>query len=227
MGIFNLEGQMRSRLLALLLVLMLSVNPVTAKCVSLDVQHDPSKQQLKINRPYFIELRKQIETQWVALDPWVGISVKVRFLIAPDGQIFDIFPLGVTSNLTQEMDAAYRQCCLAIVRSFPADPLPPGQDTVVVIAEFKSRHPPGRGIDRARLATALEVTALAALVGFSIYAMCKWGVAPIGSSSNYNYRNVGEGRCTGSASCEHCSSCNFCQHCNSGFSPCNIWYLNK
>lgn len=209
----------------LLLIVFLSVNPAMAKCVALDVQHNPSKDQVKANRPYFISLRKRIESRWIAKDPWVGVTVKVRFLIAPDGTVSDIFPLGRTSDLTPEADAALRQSCLAIVESFPAGPLPGEDEDVVVFAEFKSKHPPGGGINRDKLAQALEITAIAALVGFSIYAMCKWGVAPIGSSgSSYRYGSS-EHACTGSATCSVCSSCNYCRHCNAGFSPCNIWYL--
>lgn len=210
-----------------LLVLVLCFNPAIAKSVSLDVQHSPTKAQAKVNRPYFIELRKRIEAQWEMLDPWVGVTVSVRIEISPDGSIGDIFPLGVTSRLTEEEHVALKQCCIAVSRSFPTEPLPPGQETVPVIAEFKSKSAPGGGVSRVNLGQIVETAALAALVGFSIYAICKWGVVPLGSSgSSYNY-GTGRGHsCTGSSDCRVCSSCSSCQHCNSGYSPCNVWFLN-
>ena len=215
------------RLLSLVLIVLLSVNPAFAKCVALDVQHNPSKAQERASRPYFISLRKRIESRWIARDPWVGVTVKVRFLIAPDGTVSDIFPLGRTSDLTPNIDAALRQSCLAIVESFPTEPLPGEDEDVVVFAEFKSKHPPGGGINRDRLAQALELTAIAALVGFSIYAMCKWGVAPVGSSgSSYRYGSDGHA-CIGSANCRVCRTCSSCGHCNAGLSPCNVWYWSR
>lgn len=222
----NTLGGLRFCLVSVLVALLTFANPVFAKNVSLNVQHNPSKAQVEKNRPYFIALRKSIEARWLALDPWVGTSVKLRFLIAPDGTVSDIFPLGRVSELTPELDAVFRRSSLAIYQAFPTDPLPEANEEVVVFAEFKSQHPPGGGINRDKLAQALEVTAIAALVGFSIYAMCKWGVAPIGSSgSSYNYGSSSEHACTGSFSCRVCSSCNYCRHCNSGFSPCNVWSL--
>lgn len=211
------------------LMIALCINPVVAKSVSLDVQHKkaPTKSQASVNRPYFVELRKRIEEHWTVLDPWVGVTVRVRFQISPDGTIFDIDPLGLTSDISPEENLALQRCSIAIAQSFPADHLPPGQDTVPVIAEFKSKSVASNNGNRVNLSQIVESTALAALVGFSIYAICKWGVVPLGSSgSSYSYRYHPGHACIGASDCRVCSSCSSCQHCNSGYSPCNIWFLN-
>lgn len=211
-----------------LLTYLSAVNPIFAKSVSFDVQHTPDKKQYALNKPYFIDARKTIEARWEAADPKVGKTVRVIFTIEENGQLKDI---DIAPNSAPPVTLEERQALLcaasAIDNASPFAPLPNGQQEVSVIATFKSdaRLASGKRLDTNGIAKAVEFTAFAALVGFSIYALCKWG----GTSSVNNrfpstYIPSGEDHCTGNMSCNRCTNCHACKHCNAGLPPCGVWH---
>jgi hypothetical protein len=175
-----------------ILVMTFSIHPCVAKCVSLDIQNANRKIDSQL-KPYCIDLRKRIEHQWEKMDQHVGEPIEVAFKVAPDGSIDDYIGVGEKHKQAQTI-AAY-----AIKRSGPFSPLPTGQDELFVIAKFKSE--PVRS-NRSRITaselgnatgTALFVAAAGALVGFSIWALCKYGTGGTTntnqSSSDYEWVN--------------------------------------
>lgn len=177
------------KVIAVLLTLSFSIQPSLAKCVSLDVQN-PNRKLDSTLKPYCIQVRQQIEAQWEMMDQHVGEPLEVFFKIEPDGSISDIVGVSLRHKEAQTI-AGY-----AIKQSAPFKPLPIGQDGMCVIAKFKSepvryQNSGSRGVSADELAqatkTVLFVTAAAALVGFSIWALCKYGGS--GSGGNTNLAN--------------------------------------
>lgn len=215
------------KVISIFVAFLITLQQCEAKSVSLDVMHQPSSQNWQTNKSYFVEVRQKIEAHWKDLDPAVGETVTIRFIIRKDGEVENYYPIPMVPPTSQTQDAAMRMACMSIASARPFRRLETGESAVAVHAKFKSRKPIGTGVDPNRLSQALEVTAVAALVGFAIFAICKWGGASATAPPGNTIYTGGQSSCIGSSACTRCSSCRYCQHCNSGGAPCNVWYYNR
>jgi len=123
-------------------------------------------------------MRKQLEEKWAQLDPHTGETATVHIILKEDGQLQDLKLGGVGSQDAQQI-AAY-----AVTQAAPFQPLEAPQVNLLVIATFHSKkaHPK---VDPTVASKVLLGLAVAALVGFSIYASIKYARANNNNNSGY------------------------------------------
>lgn len=203
------------RLLAVFLALLLAVGPAWAKAVSFDVQHVPRKELYQANKAYFTAMRQQVEALWPRFDPVTGETARIKFVIASNGGIDDILSADDLQHMTEPKAKTGIGAAMAVREASPFPPLPFGQEAVTVVATFKSKRPKVE-IDTSGLMDGLLMLGVAALAGYSIYALTK--------SANYNDYSTHERGCQGLTGCPYCKNCRYCKWCNAGMAPCGVWY---
>ncbi len=135
-------------------------------------------------KPYCIDARKKVEALWDSVDPHTGGQVHLVFVIGADGRLLNIFPRTLEDNpLNERAVFSVTQC-----GAFPV--LPPGQDTLVMTAIFKSKKPAYKP-EYSKIGDAVIIAALIGLTGLAIYGLLKLNSSNSGTyntaSPNYHW----------------------------------------
>lgn len=152
------------------LCLMLGAQPAWCRAVCLDsANSNPSLHaQLK---PYCIDVRKRVEEIWLQADPQSGGEIQLIFTLGANGELLNVFPRTLEDSPLRER-ATY-----SIVECKNLPPLPQGQETLVVLATFKSKVVgQKRGMSpetKHLIKDAVIVSALIGLTGLAIYGLLK------------------------------------------------------
>ncbi len=149
----------------LLMALIVSCGPVCARDVYFDSENSNPLLHAQL-KPYCIDARKQVEAVWDRVDPHNGQQVQIIFVLGPEGQLRNIFPRTLDDNpLIQRAVFSVTQC-----GSFR--PLPSGQDSLVILATFNSKHPAFKPNYELIADTAIAA-ALLGLTGLAIYGLLR------------------------------------------------------
>ncbi len=171
------------KIVSVLLAFLFTVNPAFCKLVKLDVQN-PNRSLDYFLKPYCIYARKRIETEWTSRDPRINRKLQIAFTVNQAGDIIDIRSVDIN------FPDAQIQAAVAVHRSGPLPPLPPGQTKMDIIAEFKSQRPFST-FDPTSKIDPLAALAVGALVGFSIWALCsksgRSALANVGTGASNDY----------------------------------------